>query len=314
MPENYDILILGGGPSGLTAAIYTARAHLKTLCIAGNPPGGQLMWTTEVENFPGFENGIMGPALIETMRKQAEKFGTSFVNENVTSLSGNVKEGFNVVTDEGKEFKGKTVIICTGASAKWLELESEQRLRAKGVSACAVCDGFFFKDKEVAVVGAGDAAMEDAIYLTKYATKVHVLVRGDASKMRASKTMILHATSNPKIQFHYNIEVKEVLGDNFVTGIRVFDNLNNAESHMDIQGLFIAIGHVPNTGFLKGVVDLDHDHGYVMVKDNTKTSTEGIFVGGDVADYRYRQAITAAGLGCMAALDAEKYLTHTQNN
>ena len=303
----YDVIILGGGPSGLTAAIYTSRAKLNTLVLAGNPAGGQLMWTTEVENFPGFVEGIMGPDLISNMRKQAERFEAQFKDENVLSISGSYDENFILKTDSGSEYVGKSIIIATGASAKWLNIESEQRLRGKGVSACATCDGFFFKNKTVAIVGAGDAAMEEAMYLTRFANKVYSLVRGPKEEMRASKIMQEEAFANEKIEFLFNTEVKEVLGENTVTGLKLLNNKTNEESSLDVNGLFIAIGHNPNTKFLEGLIALE-PNGYIKVMDNTKTSVEGIFVSGDVGDYRYRQAISAAGLGCMAALDVEKYL------
>jgi thioredoxin reductase (NADPH) len=303
----YDVIILGGGPSGLTAAIYTSRAKLNTLVIAGNPAGGQLMWTTEVDNYPGFPSGIMGPELIENMRKQAERFETTFKDENVSFLSGAYETGFTVVTENNSTYIGKTIIIATGASANWLNIESEQRLRSKGVSACATCDGFFFKGKDIAVVGGGDSAMEEATYLTRFANKVYVLVRGSKEEMKASKIMQEEAMHNEKIEFMFNTQVKEVLGDDFVSGLRVFNNKTNEEKDISLSGLFVAIGHSPNTKFLEGFVDLETNK-YLKVTDNTKTSKEGVFAAGDVGDYRYRQAISAAGLGCMAALDVEKYL------
>lgn len=304
--STYDVIILGGGPAGLTAAIYTSRSKLNTLVIAGDTPGGQLMWTTEVENFPGFPEGIQGPELMQNMRKQAERFETEFKDENVTKIVGSVDEGFKVVTDSG-EYEGKTLIVATGASAKWLNLDSEQKFIGKGVSACATCDGFFFKNKEVAIVGGGDAAMEEAIFLTKFATKVYILIRGTKENMRASKIMQEEAEANDRIEFMFNTEVKEVLGEDNVTGLKLLNNKDSSESNLNVQGLFIAIGHKPNTDFLKDFVTLGKQ-GYLEVTDNTKTSKEGVFAAGDVGDYKYRQAITAAGLGCMAALDVEKYL------
>lgn len=305
----YDILILGGGPAGLTAAIYTSRANLKTKLIAGQPSGGQLMITTDVENFPGFPEGVMGPDLVAKFREQAVKFGTDAVDENVTKISGSFSEGFTVTTDAGNSYDGKAVILALGASAKWLGLESEQRLQGRGVSACATCDAYFFRNKVVAVVGGGDAAMEEATFLTNLASKVYVLVRGTKEQVRASKVMQDRAFANPKIEFLFNSEVLEVLGDQKVAGLKVKNNLTGAESVMsDVEGLFIAIGHKPNTGFLEGFVELGK-MGYINVLDTTRTSKEGVFVAGDVSDFRYRQAITAAGLGCMAALDAEKFLS-----
>lgn len=306
--SNFDLIIIGSGPSGLTAAVYSSRALLKTLVIAGNPPGGQLVTTTEVENFPGFSKGITGPELITEMRSQAQRFESAFVDENVVEINGTFSTGFTIKTDSENVYTSKAVIIATGASAQWLGLESEQRLKGKGVSACATCDGFFFKDKVVAVVGGGDAAMEESTFLTKFASKVYVLVRGSKEQLRASKIMQERAFSNPKIEFMFNTQIREVLGDTSVNGLKVFNNATNTESELpDIRGLFVAIGHKPNTLFLKGFIDLD-EKGFVKVTDNTKTSVEGIFVGGDVADYRYRQAITAAGAGCMAAIDATKFL------
>jgi thioredoxin reductase (NADPH) len=309
----YDVIIIGSGPSGLTAAIYAARASLKTLVIAGSPSGGQLMWTTEVENFPGFPDGIMGPKLIANMREQAKRFGVEFVEENVLSLAGEYKQGFTVLTNNKDSlFKSKSLIIATGADANWLNIESEQRLRGKGVSACATCDGFFFKDKTIAVVGGGDAAMEEADYLTKFAKKVYVLVRREQKDLKASKIMQERAFNNPKIEFVYNTQVYEVLGTEKVEGLLVKNTTTGDITKMeDIEGLFVAIGHSPATKFLKDFVDLD-EKGYLKVKNNTLTSKKGVFASGDVLDWRYRQAITAAGMGCMAALDAEKFLA--ENN
>jgi thioredoxin reductase (NADPH) len=305
----YDLIIIGSGPAGLTAAIYTSRATINTLIIAGNPPGGQLTTTTEVENFPGFSRGIEGPTLIAEMRTQAEKFGTTLVDENVTAISGNVDTSFTLETDAGNSYTAKAVIVSTGATAKWLGLESETRLRGKGVSACATCDGFFFKDKVIAVVGGGDAAMEEATFLTKFASKVYVLIRGTQEKLKASKFMQEKAQANAKIEFMFNTEVKEVLGDTSVSGLRILNNKTQKETTLDnVQGLFVAIGHKPATQFLEGFVELDK--GYIKVSEGTKTSKEGVFAGGDCVDYKYRQAITAAGFGCMASLDAERYLSH----
>lgn len=304
----YDVLILGGGPAGLTASIYTSRGNLETLIIAGQPSGGQLMTTTDVENFPGFPEGIQGPELIAKFKEQAIKFGAQYIEENVVSISGSFTESFTVITDSGNTYIGRTVILALGASPKWLGLESEQRLRGKGVSACATCDGYFFKDKVVAVVGGGDAAMEESTFLTKLASKVYVLVRGSKEQLRACKMMQERAFSSPKIEFMFNTEVKEVLGASKVQGLRVVDNMSGEEKVLsDVEGLFVAIGHKPNTGFLEGFVDFSK-YGYVNVFDNTRTSKEGVFVAGDVSDHRYRQAITAAGLGSMAALDTEKFL------
>ena len=304
----YDIIIIGSGPAGLTAAIYTSRAELNTLVISGQPPGGQLMLTTEVENFPGFPEGIMGPQLIQNMREQAKRFGVTFADEMVETVEGSFEQNFTLKTNSKNEYKGKTVIVATGASARWLGLPSEQRLIGKGVSSCATCDGFFFKDKTIAVIGAGDSAMEEATFLTKFAKKVYVLVRKEKDQMKASKIMQNRALENEKIEFVFNTEVKEVLGEDFVNGLRVYSNKEDSESVMeDIQGLFLAIGHTPNTKFIENLVETD-EHGYAQTQKRTMSKTPGIFVSGDVYDYYYRQAITAAGHGCQAALDAERFL------
>lgn len=302
----YDVIILGSGPAGLTAGIYASRASLKTLCIAGVPEGGQLMTTTDVENYPGFPDAITGPDLIKSMKDQAVKFGTEYVTENAVSVSGTFETDFIIKTDSGKEYTTKTIIVATGATAKWLGLPSEERLKAKGVSACAVCDGFFFKDKVLGVVGGGDTAMEESLFLTKFATEVHVFVRGPEGGMKASKFMKNSAQENKKIKFHYNTEVTEVLGEDRVSGVRLIDNVTNEEKTFELGGLFVAIGHTPNTDFIKDYVQLSQV-GYI-VADHTHTSQKGVFVAGDVADQRYRQAVTAAGFGCQAALDAEKFL------
>jgi thioredoxin reductase (NADPH) len=309
MSDNlYDVVVVGSGPAGLTAAIYTSRARLKTLIISGLVSGGQLMDTTDVENYPGFPGGILGPDLMEKFKSQALSFGAEMVPESVDSVSGSFSENFTIETDAGNKYRTKSVIIATGASAKWLGLESEQRLKGKGVSACATCDGYFFKDKVVAVVGAGDAAMEEANFLTKFAGKVYILARKGKDEMKASKIMQERALVNPKIRFIFNTEILEVLGEDQVTGLKVVNNLTGEESVLDdIGGLFVSIGHTPNTDFLKGLVELD-EMGYVRLYNHTKSSVEGVFVAGDVADFRYRQAVTAAGFGCMAALDVEKFL------
>lgn len=308
MANTYDLIIIGSGPAGLTAAIYTSRASLNTLVLAGSPPGGQLTTTTEIENFPGFPEGIMGPVFVDNMRKQAEKFNTTIVDENVLSIKGSFKEGFTVETDGGNNFSAKALIVASGASARWLGLPSETKLRGHGVSACATCDGFFFRNKVIAVVGGGDSAMEESTFLTKFASKVYVIYRSSREEMKASKFMLEKATSNPKIKFIYNTEVVEVLGETTVTGLRLRNNITKEETiNNEITGLFLAIGHTPNTSFVKDFLELD-PVGYIKVTDNTHSSVEGVFVAGDVADHRYRQAITAAGAGCMAALDAEKFL------
>jgi thioredoxin reductase (NADPH) len=299
-----NTIIIGSGPAGLTAALYAARAELKPLLIAGLTPGGQLMQTTEVENYPGFVNGIMGPELMGNMIKQVARFGTEIVNENATSVDFSQRP-FTVKTANA-EYQAKTVIIATGAEANWLNLENEQRLRGKGVSACATCDGFFFKGKEVVVIGGGDTAMEEANFLTRFASHVTIVHRRE--EFRASKIMLKRAQDNPKIKFITNVTVTDVLGENSVEGIKIKNNVSGEESVIIAQGYFSAIGHTPNTKiFAAAGIDVDQK-GYIAVKDHSRTNIEGVFVGGDVNDPRYRQAVVAAGMGCMAALDVEKYL------
>ena len=299
-----NVIIIGSGPAGLTAAIYAARAELKPLVIAGQKPGGQLMDTTEVENFPGFPEGIMGPDLMQNMMKQTERFGGKILQENVVSADFN-QSPFLVKTDKAEYF-AKTVIIATGAEAKWLGLPSEQRLRGKGVSACATCDGFFFKGKEVAVLGGGDSAMEEANFLTKFASKVILVHRRD--EFKASKIMLKRAQENAKISFVTNVTVQEVLGENAVEGLKVKDNVTGEEKTISCQGVFLAVGHKPATDvFQKAGIETD-EKGYIKIQNHTQTNISGVFVAGDVADFRYRQAISAAGVGCMAALDVEKFL------
>ena len=299
-----NTIIIGSVQAGLTAALYAARAELKPLVIAGLNPGGQLMQTTEVENFPGFVNGIMGPELMDNMMKQVARFGAEIKQENVESVDF-TKKPFTIKTDRA-EYKSESVIIATGADANWLNLPNEQRLRGKGVSACATCDGFFFKGKEVVVIGGGDSAMEEATFLTKFATKVTIVHRRD--EFKASKIMLKRAQDNPKISFVKNVTVLNVLGENSVEGLKIKDNNSSAESIIPAQGMFFAIGHTPNTKiFASAGVELDKK-GYIDVKQHTRTNIEGVFVAGDVDDPRYRQAVIAAGMGCMAALDVEKYL------
>jgi thioredoxin reductase (NADPH) len=305
MAEQLKCLIIGSGPAGYTAAIYAARANMNPVLYTGADPGGQLIITTDVENYPGYPNGILGPEMMEDFRKQAERFGTDVrygLIEKV-DFTGPVHKAW---TDSGQELHAHTVIISTGAKAKWLGLESEQRLTNKGVSACAVCDGFFFRGKEVAVVGGGDTAAEEASYLAKLCPKVHLLVRRD--ELRASKIMQERVMKTPNIEVHWNTETVEVLGDEAVTGIRVKQNKTGEESILPVQGFFVAIGHKPNTDIFKGWLDMD-ETGYLITKPGrTLTNIEGVFASGDAQDNVYRQAVTAAGTGCMAALDAERYL------
>lgn len=290
----------------MTAAIYASRAQLQPLVISGLEAGGQLMLTTDVGNYPGFSQDILGPDLMKAMHDQALRFGTEIVDKDATAVDF-LKRPFSVTVNGGDRYTADCVIVATGASTMWLGLPSEQRLRGKGVSSCATCDGFFFKGKDVAVVGGGDTAMEDATFLTKFANSVTLLVRKENA--RASKIMLERAAHNQKITFRYNTAVTEVLGETSVTGVRIKDSTPRAEraETLNVQGLFVAIGHTPNTKIFQGQLDLDAK-GYVVVKNHTRTSVEGVFAGGDVQDYRYRQAVTAAGSGCMAALDAEKFL------
>ncbi len=299
----HKVIIIGSGPAGLTAALYAARADLKPIVIAGLTYGGQLMLTTEVENFPGFPHGIMGPELMQNMVAQAERFGTTIVYEDATKVDFSTKPFKVTVGDE--EYQAESVIIATGASSLWLGLPSEEKFRGKGVSSCATCDGFFFKDKEIIVVGGGDAAMEEALYLTKFATKVTVLNRSE--KLRASKIMQDRVLSNPKITVEFNKTIEEFLGDGKLTGVKVKDLVTTQVAERKIDGVFVAIGHKPNTEIFQGQINLD-PKGYIVPTEHTKTNIDGVFVAGDVRDYRYRQAVSAAGMGCMAALDAEKYL------
>jgi thioredoxin reductase (NADPH) len=305
--EPLQCLIIGSGPAGYTAAIYAARANLKPVLYTGIEPGGQLMITTDVENYPGFPNGITGPEMMEEFRKQAERFETDVRYEVISKVdfTGPVHK---VWTESGEEIRAHSVIISTGASAKWLGLESEQRLANKGVSACAVCDGFFFKGLVVAVVGGGDTAAEESTYLAKLCPKVHLLIRRD--EMRASKIMQERVFKSPNIVVHWNTEAEEILGDDAVTGVRIANNKTGEKTVLDISAFFVAIGHKPNTDIFRGWLDMD-ENGYLLVKPGTtKTNIAGVFASGDAQDHVYRQAVTAAGTGCMAALDAERYLVH----
>ena len=302
----YDVIIVGSGPAGLTASIYTSRAGLKTLVVAGMLWGGQLMLTQEVENFPGFENGILGPKLMEEMRKQAERCGAELIFEHATSV--NFKSKPFKVTAGNTVYEAKTVIIATGASAKWLGLESETRLRGRGVSVCATCDAPFFRNRKVVVVGGSDTAMEEAFVLSKVASEVKVIHRRD--KLRACKFLQEKAFANPKITFAWNSTVQEILGKERVEGVRLRNVVSGEESVLPCDAVFVAIGHKPNTSIFKDQIELDQT-GYIAAREETRTNIEGVFAAGDVADHRYRQAIAAAGSGCKAALDAEKYLIGT---
>ncbi len=300
-----NVIIIGSGPAGLTSAIYSARARLEPLMIEGEEAGGQLMITTEVENFPGFDHGITGPNLISVMRKQAERFGTKFITRNVTKVDLS-KKPFEVTV--GKEvYLAKSVIVSTGASAKYLGLPSEKVYMNRGVSACATCDGAFFKDVEVGVIGGGDTAMEEAQFLTRFAKKVYLIHR--RGEFRASKIMVERSLKNPKIEVLYNTEVTEVMGDeNSMNAVTLRDTVNGKTKNFPLQGLFLAIGHKPNTDLFKGVLDMDAT-GYLKTRPgSTYTNVPGVFVAGDAQDPIYRQAITAAGTGCMAAIDAERWL------
>ena len=300
------VTIIGSGPAGLTAAIYTARANLEPLVVEGLQPGGQLTITTDVENFPGFPDGILGPELMELFRKQSERFGAEHVFGNVTRVDMSSRP-FKLWIDDERMEESESLIISTGATAKWLGIESERRLQGYGVSACATCDGFFFRDKKVVVIGGGDSAMEEATFLTKFASKVTVVHRRES--LRASKIMQQRAEKNPKVDFVWNSVVSEVLTETGkeVTGVRLRNIVTGEESVLECDGMFLAIGHKPTTDLFAGQLELDPT-GYIKLFDHTRTSVEGVFAAGDVADPRYRQAISAAGMGCMAALDAEKWL------
>jgi thioredoxin reductase (NADPH) len=305
MSAHRNVVIIGSGPAGLTAALYAARANLKPLLIEGLEAGGQLMLTTMVENFPGFRDGIMGPELMADMRAQAERFGTEIIQGNVSKIELNRCPIKIDVSDQ--IVYSESLIIATGASARLLGLDSERALLGHGVSTCATCDGFFFRGKPIAVVGGGDSAMEEAIFLTKFASKVTVVHRRDT--LRASKIMQEKAFANPKIEFAWNSDVEEILdvSKGVVTAIVLKDTLTGARTELPVEGVFVAIGHTPNTGLFKGQLELDAN-GYIVTHHGTRTSIPGIFACGDVQDHIYRQAITAAGTGCMAAIDAERYL------
>ncbi|WP_299899671.1 thioredoxin-disulfide reductase [uncultured Aquimarina sp.] len=312
--ERIKCLIIGSGPAGYTAAIYAARADLKPVMYTGMEPGGQLTTTTEVDNFPGYPEGIDGPTMMVQLQQQAERFGTEVRIGMVTAVDFSTEVGgiHKVTVDNTKEIEAEAVIISTGATAKYLGLPSEQKLRGGGVSACAVCDGFFYKGQDVAIVGAGDTAAEEATYLANICSSVTMLVRKDY--MRASKAMQHRVNATPNLKVLYNTEVDEVLGDQVVEGLRMVNNQTGEKSEISITGLFIAIGHKPNTDIFKGQIDMD-DTGYIITEGkSTKTNLPGVFASGDVQDKEYRQAVTAAGTGCMAALDAERYLATVETS
>ena len=300
----YDVIIIGSGPAGLTAAIYTTRANLKTLIIAGSKWGGQLMLTTLVENYPGFPDGIQGPDLMVAMRKQAERFGAEIIEKDFTRADFSTQP-FKISTSEGI-FEAKSVIIATGAETKWLDVPGEKEKIGHGVSSCAPCDAFFFKNKNVIVVGGGDSAMEEALVLTKFATSVTLVHR--RSEFKASKIMLERAQKNSKIKFILNSEVIEILGHDKVTGVKIRNNKTDKIAEIPVDGIFVAIGHMPNSAVFGGI-ETD-EQGFIKVKDHTKTNIEGVFVAGDVHDSHYKQAVTAAGFGCMAALEVEKWLSN----
>ena len=306
--KKVDILIIGSGPAGYTAAIYTSRAGLNTLLYKGDQPGGQLTITSDVENYPGYPDGVMGPEMMVDFEKQAGRFGAEIKSGMITSVDFS-SDQLIAFSDSNEKIIAKSIIISTGASAKWLNLESEQRLNGKGVSACAVCDGFFFRGQDVAVVGGGDTAAEEALYLSKLTNKVHLVIRRD--EMRASVIMQNRIKENDKIEIHWNSEIKEIKGNDSVEGIDIINNVTNEIKNISLGGVFIAIGHNPNTEIFKDQIDMKD--GYIIINTGlngnvTGTSVPGVFAAGDVADSVYRQAITSAGFGCMAALDAQKFI------
>lgn len=307
--EKHNCVIVGSGPAGYTAAIYAARANLKPIMIMGMEPGGQLMQTTDVENYPGYPDGIMGPQMMEDFKKQAERFGTDIRYGMVTKVDFSQRP-HKLIVDDTTEILAETVILATGATAKWLGLESEKRLNGAGVSACAVCDGFFYRNSEVAIVGAGDTACEEALYLSKLCTTVHMIVRRD--EMRASKIMQERVLKTQNIKVYWNSETDEVLGEKEVEGVRILNNKTGEKTEIAIKGFFVAIGHKPNSDVFKEFIDTD-EVGYVITKpDSTQTKVEGVFACGDLQDSVYRQAVTAAGTGCMAALEAERFLAEKE--
>ena len=302
----HDVIIIGAGPAGYTAGIYCSRARHDTLLISGILPGGQLMNTTDVENYPGFSDGIMGPDLMTVMRKQTEKMGTKIIDDEVTSVD--FKNNPLKVKTASEEFEARAVIVCTGANPRKIGLDGEQTFAGKGVSYCATCDGAFFRDQELIVVGGGDSAMEEAIFLTKFASVVHIVHR--KGEFRASKIMQERALSNEKIKIHFNSTVKEIHGDQKFQQVVLNNTETNEDKILEAGGLFIAIGHEPNSTIFQDQIELD-GNGYIIIKNNTETSVAGVFCAGDVHDHRYRQAVTAAGFGCMAAIDVDKYLSES---
>ena len=301
---SYDVIIIGAGPAGYTAGIYCSRARHDTLIISGLLPGGQLMNTTDVENYPGFEEGIMGPDLMLTMRKQAERMNTTIIDDVVVNVDFRAKP-FKVLTGS-EEYDAKAVIVCTGATPRKIGIEGEQTFSGKGVSYCATCDGAFFRNQDIAVVGGGDTCMEEAIFLTKFASKVHIIHRRDT--FRASKIMQDRALSNENIQVHWNSEIEDIKGDQKVQQIILKDTKTGENKTLEMGGVFVAIGHEPNTELFKNQLEMD-ENGYIIQKQDTETSVKGIFTAGDVHDHKYRQAVTAAGFGCMSAIDVDKYLS-----
>jgi len=305
--KKFDVIIIGSGPAGYTAAIYTVRAKRDTLVISGILPGGLLMLTTEVENYPGFADGIFGPELMSIMRKQTERMGATIVDDEVVNVDFKHKP-FKVLTSS-EEYEAEAVIICTGASPRKIGAKGEQEFGGKGVSYCATCDGPFFRNQDIVVTGGGDTAMEEAIFLTKFGKSIHVVHRRD--KLKATKVMQERAFENQKIKFHWNKIVDEIIGKDKVTQVIIRDVVTNEKQTLDAGAIFVAIGHEPNTKLFKGQIELD-EQGYIVLKDHTKTSAEGVFAAGDVHDHRYRQAVTAAGFGCMAGIDVDKYLSENK--
>ncbi len=305
----YDVIIIGSGPAGFTAGVYTSRAKLKTLIISGSLPGGQLMTTSEVENYPGFPNGIFGPELMMNMRQQAERFATTIIDDEV--LKVDFKKRPFIISTHSETYEGRAVLLCTGASPRKLGIDGEQEFGGRGVSYCATCDGPFFKGEEIAVIGGGDTAIEEATFLTKFGKSVKIIHRRDF--LRASKILQEKAFENSKIQFVWNNVVTRITGNKKIESIEVKNLTTGKSQNLSVGGLFVAIGHEPNTSIFKDQLELD-DKGYVVLKENTRTSVEGVFAAGDVHDYRYRQAVTAAGFGCMAALDVEKWLSENKSH